>query len=115
MTDDLNAQQQTTDALRSVVVGLARELYDRYVMGGWEPQDSYELIEDILNPMEIKMANPEPPEPMRHILSLAVAARNEMQGRMADEGHRKAFAALGAIADEARKALGVTIHGSSEP
>lgn len=41
---------ETTVALRSVVVGLARELYDRFVMGGWEPQDSYELIEDILNP-----------------------------------------------------------------
>jgi hypothetical protein len=26
------------------VVTLARELYDRFVMGGWEPQDSYELI-----------------------------------------------------------------------
>ncbi len=29
-------------------VGLARELYDRFVMGGWEPQDTYDLIDDVL-------------------------------------------------------------------
>lgn len=54
-------------------------------------------------------------EPMRHILNLAVIARNEMQGRMADEGHRKAFAALGAICETARQVLGVVIYGTSEP
>lgn len=40
-----------TSVPRSIVVGLARELYDRFVMGGWEPQDSYELIEEILDPV----------------------------------------------------------------
>lgn len=40
-----------TTVPRSIVVGLARELYDKFVMGGWEPQDSYELIEAVLNPM----------------------------------------------------------------
>lgn len=41
---------------RSYVVGLARELYDRFVMGGWEPQDSYDTIEAILS--ENHVANP---------------------------------------------------------
>jgi len=31
--------------LREVVVSLARELYDRFVMGGWAPQDAYGIIE----------------------------------------------------------------------
>jgi len=31
-----------------VVVYLARELYDRFVMGGWEPRDSFDLINDAL-------------------------------------------------------------------
>lgn len=52
---------------------------------------------------------------MRHILNIAVRTQNEMQGRMSDEGHRKAFVALGAIAEEARAALGIAIYGSSEP
>lgn len=32
----------------SFTVGLARELYDRFAMGGWEPQDSYGLIDSII-------------------------------------------------------------------
>ena len=33
---------------KETVVELARELYDRFVMGGWEPQDAYGEIERIL-------------------------------------------------------------------
>lgn len=54
-------------------------------------------------------------ELMRRILNLSVMAQNEMQGRLSDEGHRKAFAALRAISDAARDALGIGIYGSSEP
>jgi len=36
------AAQETADQL---VVEIARELYDRFVMGGWEPQDAYPQIE----------------------------------------------------------------------
>ncbi len=32
-----------------VVIDLARELYDRFVMGGWEPQDAYGQIEQMLD------------------------------------------------------------------
>ncbi len=31
-----------------LIVELARELYDRFVMGGWEPQDTYAWIEQKL-------------------------------------------------------------------
>jgi hypothetical protein len=40
--------EQGRRAPRSFTVGLARELYDKFVMGGWEPQDSYDLIEELL-------------------------------------------------------------------
>jgi hypothetical protein len=32
----------------ALVVDLARELYDRFVMGGWEPEDAHDLIRDML-------------------------------------------------------------------
>lgn len=31
-----------------IVIDLARELYDRFVMGGWEPQDAYPTIARML-------------------------------------------------------------------
>jgi hypothetical protein len=33
---------------QELVAEIARELYDRFVMGGWEPQDAYEQIEEWL-------------------------------------------------------------------
>lgn len=35
--------------ISEMYVELARELYDRFVMGGWEPQDSYEEIDRIVS------------------------------------------------------------------
>jgi hypothetical protein len=32
-----------------LVIDLARETYDRFVMGGWEPQDAHEMIRAMLN------------------------------------------------------------------
>jgi cysteinyl-tRNA synthetase len=32
-----------------LVIDLARELYDRFVMGGWEPQDAYPQIRAMLS------------------------------------------------------------------
>jgi hypothetical protein len=34
--------------MSELVVTIARELYDHFVMGGWEPQDAYPLIESWL-------------------------------------------------------------------
>ena len=31
-----------------LVITIARELYDRFVMGGWEPQDAYPQIREML-------------------------------------------------------------------
>jgi hypothetical protein len=35
----------TDSPFREVARNLARELYDRFVMGGWEPQDAWPMIE----------------------------------------------------------------------
>jgi hypothetical protein len=39
----IKAVAQTIEA-EQVVIEIARELYDRFVMGGWEPQDAYPQI-----------------------------------------------------------------------
>lgn len=61
------------------------------------------------------MPRNETTEPIRRILNLAVMARNEMQGRLGDEAHRKAFDALGAIVATATAALGVYGASGNEP
>lgn len=43
-----NASGQTTNKPSAMAVGLAHELYDRFVMGGWEPQDAHAMISDVL-------------------------------------------------------------------
>lgn len=39
-----------------LVIEIARELYDRFVMGGWEPQDAYPQIERWLAPLHTEAA-----------------------------------------------------------
>lgn len=34
--------------VQQLVIDIARELYDRFVMGGWEPPDAYPLITGML-------------------------------------------------------------------
>jgi hypothetical protein len=38
----MTAEREQSNEL---VIEIARELYDRFVMGGWEPQDAYPQIE----------------------------------------------------------------------
>ena len=38
------SRRDLTDDEKTLVASLARELYDRFVMGGWEPQDAYAEI-----------------------------------------------------------------------
>jgi hypothetical protein len=35
-------------ALDDLVIDICRETYDRFVMGGWEPQDAHEMIREML-------------------------------------------------------------------
>ena len=37
-----------TETNEQLVIDLARELYDRFVMGGWEPQDAHQQIREML-------------------------------------------------------------------
>lgn len=47
-----------------LVQEIARELYDRFVMGGWEPQDAYPQIREWLSRSEtIPRCTPELPIP----------------------------------------------------
>lgn len=45
-----------------LVQDLARELYDRFVMGGWEPVDSYAWISKRLREAELSGDSPRPQE-----------------------------------------------------
>jgi hypothetical protein len=47
--DKLQKLQKGTNIDEQLVIDLARELYDRFVMGGWEPQDAYPQIRAMLS------------------------------------------------------------------
>jgi hypothetical protein len=46
--DLLKGEAEHTPRSDQLVIDLARELYDRFVMGGWEPSDAYQLIREML-------------------------------------------------------------------
>lgn len=53
------AESQRTQApSEQLVIDLARELYDRFVMGGWQPQDAHEMIREMLG-TQAQAAQPE--------------------------------------------------------
>ena len=58
--------EQSTEPLaelrRELIVDLARELYDRFVMAGWEPQDAYPLIGGMLERAASEIADEAPRE-----------------------------------------------------
>lgn len=63
-----------------LVQDLARELYDRFVMGGWEPVDSYAWISKRLREAELSGDSPRPQESA--IKRAARAAHSLMNGRL---------------------------------
>jgi hypothetical protein len=50
------ASEITRHPSEQLVIDLARELYDRFAMGGWEPQDAHQMIRDMLAASEITQA-----------------------------------------------------------
>jgi hypothetical protein len=57
-------------ALDNLVIDICRETYDRFVMGGWEPQDAHEMIREMLQsrvvvPQQDSANCTSPSEPIR--------------------------------------------------
>jgi len=44
MASEEQYARQVSAPSEELVIEIARELYDRFVMGGWEPQDAYPQI-----------------------------------------------------------------------
>jgi chromosome segregation ATPase len=63
------------EGVEPLVVEIARELYDRFVMGGWEPQDAYPQIERWLASLRAEVARLQ--EQMQIIAQNAADASNE--------------------------------------
>ena len=45
---DGNPMTEPTTTPSQLAIDLARELYDRFVMGGWEPQDAHAQIDAMI-------------------------------------------------------------------
>jgi len=74
---------ETTNRPSSMAVGLARELYDRFVMGGWQPADAHALIDEVLSPV----TGPGPRDCIVGYLAALDQMRNQIDleyGKMAD-------------------------------
>lgn len=53
--DTINGRTQKIPGVPEEVITIARELYDRFVMGGWEPQDAYPFLKEIIGESKERM------------------------------------------------------------
>jgi len=42
------AAQIPDEKIEALAIDIAREMYDRFVMGGWEPQDAHAQLQEML-------------------------------------------------------------------
>lgn len=91
----------------SIVVGLARELYDRFIMGGWEPQDSYQLIEEILGSSGKESEKTYAFKQWRSDIALLTKGAEDLRSSYGDQAVSDATDAINRIVTEQARLIGL--------